>query len=56
MISLRGTKQSHLGYLNLEELSETFLIFGAMEDENGYVFDVPFDANGDFYGFIIKRK
>ncbi|MRX40119.1 hypothetical protein GJU43_12600 [Flavobacterium sp. LC2016-23] len=42
--------------LNLEELSETFLIFGAMEDENGTVFDVPFDPNGDFYGFIIKRK
>jgi len=42
--------------LNLEELSETFHIFGAMEDENGDVFDVPFDSNGDFYGFIIKRK
>lgn len=42
--------------LNLEELSETFHIFGAMRDENGDVFDVPFDPNGDFYGFIIKRK
>lgn len=42
--------------LNLEELSETFHIFGAMEDKNGDVFDVPFDPNGDFYGFIIKRK
>ncbi|MEP6806724.1 MAG: hypothetical protein ABI892_19510 [Flavobacterium sp.] len=42
--------------LNLQELLETFHIFGAMEDETGGVFDVPFDPNGDFYGFIIKRK
>lgn len=42
--------------LNLEELSETFHIFGAMKDENGTIFDVPYDTNGDFYGFIIKRK
>jgi hypothetical protein len=42
--------------LNFEELSETFHIFGAMEDKNGDIFNVPFDPNGDFYGFIIKRK
>ncbi|MBS7255979.1 DUF6934 family protein [Flavobacterium branchiicola] len=42
--------------LNIKELSETFHIFGAIEDENGNIFNVPFDSNGDFYGFIIKRK
>lgn len=42
--------------LNLEELSETFHIFGAMEGEDGTAFDIPFDSNSDFYGFIIKRK
>jgi len=42
--------------INLKELSETFHIFGAMKDENGAILDIPFDSNGDFYGFIIKRK
>ncbi len=42
--------------LNLRELSKTFHIFGTIEDENGNIFNVPFDSNGDFYGFIIKRK
>lgn len=42
--------------LNLKELSETFYIFGATEDGNGNISNVPFDSNGDFYGFIMKRK
>lgn len=42
--------------LNLKELSETFHIFGVIEDENGAILNIPFDSNGDFYGFIIKRK
>lgn len=42
--------------LNLKELSETFHIFGANEDDNGNIFNVPFDSNVDYYGFFIKRK
>lgn len=42
--------------INLEELSETFTIFGAIKNELGKVIRVPFKANGDFFGFIIKRK
>lgn len=42
--------------LNLKELSETFHIFGTMKDDEGNIFNVPFDSNGNFYGFIIKRK
>ncbi|WKL48072.1 hypothetical protein Q1W71_24370 [Flavobacterium pectinovorum] len=42
--------------LNVKELSETFHIFGVVEDENGAIHNIPFDSNGDFYGFIIKRK
>jgi hypothetical protein len=42
--------------INLEELSETFTIFGAIKNEFGNVISVPFKRNGDFFGFIIKRK
>ncbi|SHG73305.1 hypothetical protein SAMN05444388_10476 [Flavobacterium johnsoniae] len=42
--------------INLEELSETFAIFGAIINEFGNVTSVPFKTNGDFLGFIIKRK
>lgn len=41
--------------LNLEELSETFDIFGAriIDDE---ILDEPFDYKNDFDGFLIKKK
>ncbi len=42
--------------LNMVELSKTFYIFGVIKDENGVATNVPFDKNGNFYGFIIKRK
>lgn len=42
--------------INLEELSETFTIFGATRNELGTVISTPFKSNGDFFGFIIKRK
>lgn len=42
--------------INLEELSETFIIFGSIKNELGNVNSVPFKSNGDFFGFIIKRK
>jgi len=42
--------------INLEELSETFIIFGATKNEFGNVISVPFKPNDDFFGFIIKRK
>lgn len=42
--------------INLEELSETFTIFGAIQNELGNVISIPFKANGNFFGFIIKRK
>ncbi|QOG01528.1 hypothetical protein [Flavobacterium sp. MDT1-60] len=42
--------------MNLEELSETFTIFGSIRNEFGSVISVPFKPNGDFFGFIIKRK
>lgn len=42
--------------INLEELSETFIIFGTIKNEFGNVNSVPFKSNGDFFGFIIKRK
>lgn len=42
--------------INLEELSETFIIFGAIKNEFGNVISAPFQVNGDFFGFIIKRK
>ncbi|KIQ22243.1 MULTISPECIES: DUF6934 family protein [Flavobacterium] len=42
--------------INLEELSETFIIFGSIKNEFGNVNSVPFKSNGDFFGFIIKRK
>ncbi|WP_338840830.1 DUF6934 family protein [Flavobacterium ginsenosidimutans] len=42
--------------LNLKELSETFYIFGAEEDESGNIFNIPFQSNVDFFGFFIKRK
>lgn len=42
--------------INLEELSETFIIFGAIKNEFGNIITVPFKPNGDFLGFIIKRK
>lgn len=42
--------------INLEELSETFTIFGSIKNEFGNVISVPFKPNGDFFGFIIKRK
>lgn len=42
--------------INLEELSETFVIFGAMKNEVGNVISVPFKPNEEFFGFIIKRK
>jgi len=42
--------------INLEELSETFTIFGSIKNEFGNVISVPFKSSGDFFGFIIKRK
>ncbi|GAA3769229.1 DUF6934 family protein [Flavobacterium ginsengiterrae] len=42
--------------INLEELSKTFLIFGAIKNETGNVINVPFKSNKDFFGFILKRK
>lgn len=42
--------------INLEELSETFLIFGATKNEAGNVINAPFKVNENFFGFILKRK
>lgn len=42
--------------INLQELSETFIIFGALKNELGNVISVSFKPNEDFFGFIIKRK
>ncbi|WP_427872571.1 DUF6934 family protein [Flavobacterium sp. MMS24-S5] len=42
--------------LNLEELSETFDIFGARMIENNKIIDEPFDYKKDYDGFLIKRK
>ncbi|AWK05385.1 hypothetical protein HYN56_14530 [Flavobacterium crocinum] len=42
--------------INLEELSETFIIFGALMNEFGHITSVPFKSNEDYFGFIIKRK
>jgi hypothetical protein len=42
--------------INFEELSKTFLIFGAIKNTVGNVIDVPFKPNEDFFGFILKRK
>lgn len=42
--------------INLEELSETFTIFGAVRNESGNITTVPFKTDGEFLGFIIKRK
>ncbi|PIF33382.1 hypothetical protein CLU81_3991 [Flavobacterium sp. 9] len=42
--------------LNLEELSETFDIFGARIITNDEIVNEPFDYKKDFDGFLIKRK
>jgi len=42
--------------LNLEELSETFDIFGARMIDNNKIIDEPFDYKKDYDGFLIKRK
>ena len=42
--------------VNLEELSETFTIFGAIKNDFGNIISVPFKSNEDFFGFILKRK
>jgi len=42
--------------INLQELSETFTIFGAIKNEFDNVTSVAFKPNEDFFGFIIKRK
>ena len=42
--------------LNLEELSETFDIFGARIIDNDEIVDEPFDYKKDFDGFLIKRR
>jgi len=42
--------------LNLEELSETFDIFGARIIDNDEIIDEPFDYKKDFDGFLIKKK
>lgn len=42
--------------LNLQELSETFDIFGARIIDNDEIIDEPFDYKKDFDGFLIKRK
>lgn len=42
--------------LNLEELSETFDIFGARMIKNNKIIDEPFDYKKDYDGFLIKRK
>ncbi|WP_264551299.1 DUF6934 family protein [Flavobacterium sp. N2038] len=42
--------------IHLEELSETFTIFGTIKNEAENVVSVPFKTNGDFFGFILKRK
>lgn len=39
-----------------EEISKTFHVFGAVRNSAGQIVNVPFDPNGHFIGFFVRRK